>query len=77
LIWFHNQDGTVQKTHYLSSYGYGSPAVGPTGMIYAADCGIVFGGFSALRADAPLARTPWPKFRGNARNTGNLQDAAL
>ena len=77
LIWFHNRDGTVRGTHYLSSFGCGSLAVGPAGTIYAADGEIAFGGFSALRADAPLARSPWPKFRGNARNTGNLQDAAL
>jgi hypothetical protein len=28
----------------------------------------------AIQGDAPLASTPWPKFRGNLRNTGNLAD---
>jgi hypothetical protein len=34
----------------------------------------VFGGFTALPNGVPLARTPWPRFRGNARNTGNALD---
>jgi hypothetical protein len=67
----------MEWKYYLYRYGYGSPAVGPTGDIYAPDCGVAFGrGFSALRAGVALARTPWPKFRGNARNTGNLLDVA-
>ena len=61
-------------TYYLNDHGYGSPAVGPTGAIYVPDNGV--GGFSALRATVPLAHSPWPKFRGNARNTGSLQDVA-
>ena len=60
--------------YFLCGYGYGSPAVGPTGAIYAPDGSLPWGGFSALRAGVSLARTPWPKFRGNARNTGNIQD---
>jgi outer membrane protein assembly factor BamB len=61
---------------YLDGYGYGSPAVGPTGAIYVPDWSVAGGGFSALRASATLAHSPWPKFRGNARNTGNVQDSA-
>jgi len=61
-------------TYYLHSYACGCPAVGPTGAIYVPDCGVA--GISALRATVPLAHTAWPKFRGNARNTGNIQDAA-
>ena len=63
-------------SYYLYGYGYGSPAVGPTGAIYVPDCGVAGRGFSALRAGASLAHTPWPKFRGNARNTGNAQDTS-
>jgi hypothetical protein len=48
--------------------------VGPTGTIYLPDVGAQ--GLTALRGTTPLARSPWPKFRGNPRNTGNLQDAA-
>ena len=63
--------------YYLRMYGYGSPAIGPAGAIYAADHGAFAGcGFTAVRAGASLAHTPWPKFRGNARNTGNILDAA-
>ena len=60
--------------YFLHGYGYGSPAVGPTGAIYVPDAGLPWVGFTALRAGAALARTSWPKFRGNARNTGNAQD---
>jgi len=67
----------MRRLYYLSGYGYGSPTVGPSGAIYVPDRGIGFGGFTALRAGASLAHTPWPKFRGNARNTGNILDAAL
>ena len=65
-------------TYYVYGYGYGSVAVGATGTLYLPDGGKgEFGvGFSAMRLNVPLARTPWPKFRGNARNTGNIQDSA-
>jgi len=63
-------EGVTQEMYYLYGYGYGSPAIGPTGAIYVPGPG----GFIALRAGVSLARTPWPKFRGNARNTGNAQD---
>ena len=67
----------LEDLYYLYGYGWGSPAVGPTGDIYVPDCGAAWGcGFTALRAGAALARTPWPKFRGNARNTGNILDSA-
>jgi hypothetical protein len=60
----------------LFGYGFGSPAIGPSGAIYVTDYGVGFGALTALRAGTSLARTPWPKFRGNARNTGNILDAA-
>jgi outer membrane protein assembly factor BamB len=69
-------EGVQKDMYYLFGYGYGSPTVGPSGSIYAPDAGIGFGGLTALRAGTSLARSPWPKFRGNARNTGNLQDAS-
>jgi outer membrane protein assembly factor BamB len=73
-LYFTNPEGVMRPMYNLFAYGYGSPTVGPTGAIYTADNGIAFGGFSALRAGASLGRTPWPKFRGNVRNTGNAQD---
>ena len=75
MLCYVKPEGVERCMYYLYGYGYGSPAVGPTGAIYVPDCGIAFGGFTALRAGAALAHTPWPKFRGNARNTGNVQDA--
>jgi outer membrane protein assembly factor BamB len=57
---------------YLYYHGCASPAVGESGAVYVPGkwrC------FYALRAGTPLASTPWPKFRGNARNTGNLGDS--
>jgi PQQ-like domain len=60
--------------YYLYGYGHASPAVGPLGTIYLP--GWVSGVISmvALRGPATLATTPWPKFRGNSRNTGNAAD---
>lgn len=75
MLAYANPEGVARSMYYLAGYGYGSPAVGPTGDIYVPDRSAVpGGGFSALRAGASLARTPWPKFRCNARNTGNVQD---
>jgi outer membrane protein assembly factor BamB len=75
MVSYVSPEGIMKWLYYLYGYGYGSPAVGPTGAIYVPDRGAAFGGgFTALRAGAALAHTPWPKFRGNARNTGNVQD---
>jgi hypothetical protein len=63
--------------YYIAGARSGSPAVGPTGAIYVADRSVFVGwGFTALRAGTALGRTPWPKFGGNARNTGNVLDVA-
>jgi len=58
--------------HYLFPLGSGSPAVGESGTIYLPGMWL---GLVAIRAHSPLAKTPWPKFRGNPRNTGNLNDS--
>jgi outer membrane protein assembly factor BamB len=47
-------------------------APGPQGILYGPTWSY---NFTALRTKVPLAKTPWPKFRGNPRNTGNLADA--
>jgi len=60
-------------SYYCDGAGYACQAVGPTGVSYVAERGSLF---SALNSTLPLARSPWPKFRGNPRNTGNLADAA-
>ena len=51
--------------------GYASPGISPAGTVYLP---AFWTNFSALRSDLPLARSPWPRFRGNARNTGNVAD---
>jgi outer membrane protein assembly factor BamB len=76
-LWYESPQGAERWLNYLFGYGYGSPAIGPSGLIYVPDRGPFGGcGFTALRAGVALARTPWPKFRGNPRNTGNILDAA-
>ena len=57
----------------IEVHGHASAGIGPNGMLY------VNGhddGLYALESPAPLAASPWPKFRGNARNTGNVKDNA-
>jgi outer membrane protein assembly factor BamB len=76
VLWYVSPEGAVEYMNDINGYGHGSPAVGPTGAIYVADWSVQGGGFTAFRAGASLAHSPWPKFRGNARNTGNVQDAA-
>jgi outer membrane protein assembly factor BamB len=46
------------------------PAVSPTGEIYVTDAIR----FIAVQNKYPLGKSPWPKFRGNSRNTGNVKD---
>ena len=77
----YNQDETLgdrwwKWTYYLYYNGYASPSIGTNGSIYLP--GIISDFtqcFIAVKGDAPLAKTPWPKFRGNLRNTGNLSDS--
>ena len=50
--------------------GVASPALGDTGQLY-----ILANWLLVTYAwEPPLAPVPWPKFRGNARNTGNQAD---
>jgi outer membrane protein assembly factor BamB len=77
MLCYVTAEGVVQPMYYLYYYGYGSPAIGPNGTIYVPDTGSARGcGFSALRGSEALAHAPWPRFRGNARNTGNALDVA-
>jgi outer membrane protein assembly factor BamB len=66
-----NSERVLQWTYYCYGYGYASPAVSPSGKFYFSDRGA---NFSAIPVGTPLAKSPWPKFRGNARNTGNIND---
>ena len=60
---------------YAGFPGDASSAVGPTGTLYVPFARLGIQGFAALSTHVPLARTPWPRFRGNARNTGNARDS--
>jgi len=60
---------------YQDGFGDASPNVGPTGTIYTVGLIQNVGyAFYALPTEVPLAKSPWPKFRGNPRNTGNVKD---
>jgi len=63
-------DMAIQAIYPSAGYN-ASMSVGATGLIYGP------GGdgrdFAALKWNVPLAKTPWPKFRGNGRNTGRLE----
>jgi outer membrane protein assembly factor BamB len=54
---------------YPMSRGNVAPAVGVDGTIYAPGQN---DSFFALDRNQPLARSPWPKFRANLRNTGHV-----
>src|SRR5205823_5484869 len=56
---------------YVSHQGYASPGIGPPGTIYVPSG---FISISAIKNSVPLARSAWPKFRGNPRNTGRVGD---
>jgi len=46
-----------------------SPAIGTDGTVYV---GVTDGTLYAVRGSSSLAPSPWPKFRGDARNTGRV-----
>jgi hypothetical protein len=59
------------KWNVFAGYlGDSSDAVAPNGVIYLPE-GARFCAFSTT---VPLAQSGWPRFRGNARNTGNAAD---
>jgi len=53
--------------------GRAAPSVSADGAIYVSDATQI----KAVRTKAVLMRSPWPKFRGNPRNTGNVKDLLL
>jgi outer membrane protein assembly factor BamB len=65
------QDNKIKWTSEVEFHGHASVGIGPDGTLYV-NCHQA--GLYALEGAAPLAASPWPKFRGNARNTGNVKD---
>jgi len=55
--------------HWLFGPAYSSPLVASNGVIYVAG---LFGRLDALERAVPLARSPWPTFRGNSQRTGRV-----
>jgi hypothetical protein len=77
IVWRNGQiqniDPDYNHTWYYGYYscGISSPTVSSSGVTYMAG---IWSKFEAIRTSVPLGKTPWPKFRGNMRNTGNLAD---
>jgi outer membrane protein assembly factor BamB len=70
-----NQARVYQWTFSLQGHGHSSPTVDSSGTIYIG--GHIFNEgsfFYAIAADVPLAHSPWPKFRGDLRNTGSAAE---
>ena len=60
-------DSTVKWCVVTADYTYCPPSIGPNGIVYVGDSD---GFLYALKAGAPLAASPWPKYRHDARNSG-------
>jgi len=59
------------RFYLCNNYGYSCPALATDGTLYSPDCSHEF---HALGNSLRLAKSPWPKFRANTRNTGNVAD---
>lgn len=68
LLAFH-LEGAAPSYNTLGLPTASSPAIGANGTVYIGDNGKLF----ALKADARLAKSCWPKFRGNAAQNGRLE----
>jgi outer membrane protein assembly factor BamB len=71
-----NQSEPIKWIFHLQGQAHSCPGIDSSGTIYIG--GAVFNVglfFYALPGGTPLAMSPWPKFRCNARNTGNITDA--
>jgi outer membrane protein assembly factor BamB len=69
ILYGWNPDGTPKSNNALGGAVTGSPAMANDGTIYISSAS---GKFHALKADSGLAKSPWPKFRGNASQTGRI-----
>ncbi len=64
-------DGTKRWEFATAGAMRSPPAIGADGTVYSVSAD---GNLYAIKETAGLAISPWPKFRGNARNTGNAAD---
>lgn len=67
-----SDDTKLKWMFYLYGHGSSCPGIAGDGTLYTSGKWFQF---DALNSRAPLARTAWPKFRGNARNTGNVAES--
>jgi outer membrane protein assembly factor BamB len=66
-------DGTLRWSLYLGDEVFTPPAIGPNGWIYVGDEDSRFWALSYLTGGTTgLADSAWPRFRHDARNTGNV-----
>jgi hypothetical protein len=77
IIWRNGQMQNIDPD-YNHKWFYGvvtsgiiSPTVSLSGVTYVSG---EWTKFMAIKTHVPMAKTAWPKFRGNLRNTGNLAD---
>jgi outer membrane protein assembly factor BamB len=79
VVDFDSKRGPADPSLWYFHHGFGgtlSPAVGPKGVIYVAGHNLGIGDtLFALRASAPVAASPWPKFRGTQHNDGRQHRA--
>jgi outer membrane protein assembly factor BamB len=66
--------GALTWSFQTADYIRSSPTIAPNGTIYV---GSADGKLYALRGHSPLAQSPWPKYRGGARQTGSLFEAGI
>jgi len=66
-------DQSTKWLIYLKGHGHASPVVSADGIVYTDGH---YTEFYAFKGNSPLAGSPWPAFRGNLRNTGNVADGA-
>ena len=67
ILYAFNSIGVAWSYTRLGGLGASSPAMAEDGTVY---IGSHSHPFCALKGNAPLAKSPWPKFRGNPAQTG-------
>jgi large repetitive protein len=75
MVYAVSMDGVVEWKAYTSGEVWSSPNMSKDGVLYA---GSRDGWLYAIRTGSGgLADAPWPKFRGDRRNSGSLQETAV
>jgi len=66
-----NAQGKIAWKYETKKFVFSSPTIAPNGTLYVgSDDGYLY----ALKTASPgLAESSWPKFRGNARNSGRAR----